>query len=43
MAEDTGTGAIMAFNLTSRDKRLKIEIDLPKYGLKFHTIEIFNI
>ncbi len=40
--EDSGNGVITAFNLTSRDKRLKIKIDLQRYDMRFKTIEIYN-
>jgi hypothetical protein len=42
LAEDRKTGVIIAFNLTSRDKKLKIEIDIARYGLDFDRIDAFN-
>ena len=40
--EDTGSGIITAYNLTSRKKKLRIKIDYLKYSLKFHNLELFN-
>jgi hypothetical protein len=40
--EDSGSGVIMVFNLSSRDKKVKIKLDASKYNLKFQTIEIFT-
>jgi hypothetical protein len=40
--EDSKTGVIVACNLSSRDKKVNIRIDIPKFNLKFQKIEIFT-
>ena len=40
--EDSRTGVIIVFNLSSRDKKVNIKIDISKFNLKFQTIEIFT-
>ncbi|TFF97897.1 MAG: hypothetical protein EU540_08435, partial [Promethearchaeota archaeon] len=40
--EDSGSGVITAFNLSSRDKNVAIKLDTSKFNLKFQTIEIFT-
>jgi hypothetical protein len=40
--QNTGKGVITAFNLTSREKTLKIKIELQRYKLRFQTVEIYN-
>ncbi|MFW9952555.1 MAG: hypothetical protein ACFFKA_20740 [Candidatus Thorarchaeota archaeon] len=40
--EDSGNGVITAFNLSSRNKKLNIKIELERYKLRFQTIEVYN-
>jgi len=40
--ENSKTGVIMAFNLSSREKTATIQIDTSKFGLKFQNIELFT-
>lgn len=42
VAEDRKSSVIIAFNLTSRDKKLKIKINIAKYSLDFDRIDVFN-
>ncbi|GAI05881.1 unnamed protein product, partial [marine sediment metagenome] len=42
VAEDTGNGVILAFNLTSRNKKVDIKINAPQFDLHFQTIELVS-
>jgi len=35
-------GIITAYNLSSRQKKIKIQLDINKYGLEFNSIDIYN-
>jgi len=42
VAEDNASGVITAYNLTSRKKKVSIQLDLSKYGLQVSKTEIYN-
>ncbi len=42
VAEDNASGVITAFNLTSRKKKVSIQLDISKYGLQVGKTEIYN-
>jgi len=42
VAENDASGVINAYNLTSRKKKIVIQLDFKKYGLQFSKIEIYN-
>ena len=42
VAEDNASGVITAYNLTSRKKKVNIQLDLSKYGLQVSKLEIYN-
>lgn len=42
IAEDKKSGVITAYNLTSRRKKVVIQLDPSKYGLNVKEIEVYN-
>ncbi len=42
VADDSGTGVLVACNITSRDKKCKIKIDTQICGVQFRSVEIFT-
>jgi len=42
VAEDNSSGVITAYNLTSRKKKVIIQLDLTKYSLQVNNREIYN-
>jgi len=42
VAEDNASGVITAYNLTSRKKKVNIQLNLSQYGLQISKLEIYN-